>query len=126
MNNLDPGGSDTVVTDKENNELFTLDDGKEEVTRITAKDAYQQGIQWFEEVAELTAKTGTQFSEGKIIQGVGAMLGAVPPDASNTYDNHMIARVTKWAEYRWRFTLSEGAGIPLKIKTEHLYRNLRC
>lgn len=52
INLLDPSGNVTIVTDSDDNDLFSLDDGREDTTRTTAKDAYDQGIQWFEEDAD--------------------------------------------------------------------------
>ena len=55
MRFTDPTGmsaDDIIVTSKDGTELFTLDDGKKEITTMTAQEAYKQGIQWFEPEAD--------------------------------------------------------------------------
>ncbi|MDQ7917831.1 RHS repeat-associated core domain-containing protein [Mesonia sp. MT50] len=59
MNNplryVDPDGrapEDIIVTTSGGKELFRLDDGKTEITRMTAKQVYAKGIQWFESTAD--------------------------------------------------------------------------
>nr|WP_294860817.1 RHS repeat-associated core domain-containing protein [uncultured Fluviicola sp.] len=50
----DPDGrstKDLIVTTMAGEELFTLDDGKTEKTKITAKALYKKGVQWFEPLA---------------------------------------------------------------------------
>src|SRR5690606_12785767 len=49
---IDPDGEDIVVTTGDDEELFTLDDGKDEITRMKAHDLYKQGIQWFSPEAD--------------------------------------------------------------------------
>ncbi|MGB3314304.1 MAG: RHS repeat-associated core domain-containing protein [Albidovulum sp.] len=52
VNGKDTGGNVTTVTDKGDNDLFSLNDGKEEETRITSQEAYDAGIHWMEEDAD--------------------------------------------------------------------------
>ncbi len=51
---VDPTGmlDDIVVTTKKGKELFRLDDGKTEITTMTASELYGKGIQWFEPTAD--------------------------------------------------------------------------
>lgn len=49
---VDLDGEDLRVTTKGGRELFILDDGKKEVTDITAADLYKRGVQWFEPEAD--------------------------------------------------------------------------
>jgi RHS repeat-associated protein len=52
---IDPDGlspTDIIVTTNSGKKLFTLDDGKEEETTLTAKQVYDKGIQWFEPLAD--------------------------------------------------------------------------
>lgn len=44
----DKDGRDIRVTTKDGKVLFTLDDGKKQVTTMTAKELYDKGMQWFE------------------------------------------------------------------------------
>jgi len=68
---IDPDGQEIAVTTSGGKELFRLDDGNEEVTTLTAKEAYDRGIQWFEATAEnympltSTAENLGTFSELK-------------------------------------------------------------
>ena len=48
----DPSGDTLEIRSNDVSLLFTLDDGKEECATITAKEAYDQGIQWFESNAD--------------------------------------------------------------------------
>lgn len=48
----DIDGRDIRVTNKDGNLLFVLDDGKKEITTMTAKELYDKGIQWFEPEAD--------------------------------------------------------------------------
>ncbi len=51
----DPTGmekDDIIVTTESGKELFTLDDGKKEITKMTAAELYKTGTQWFEPSAE--------------------------------------------------------------------------
>lgn len=43
---------DIIVKDTKGNELFTLDDGRKEITTITTKELYARKIQWFEPLAD--------------------------------------------------------------------------
>ena len=52
---IDPDGrapSDIIVTTKDGKALFTLDDGKKTVTRMTVAQLYKTGTQWFEPLAD--------------------------------------------------------------------------
>ena len=52
---IDPNGLaplDIIVTTNGGKELFRLDDGKTEITTMTAKQVYKKGIQWFESTAD--------------------------------------------------------------------------
>ncbi len=52
---IDPDGmkaDDIIVTAKDGTTLFTLDDGKETITKMTATQLYEKGTQWFEPEAE--------------------------------------------------------------------------
>ncbi len=52
---IDPDGmgvDDIVVTAKDGTKLFTLDDGKKEITTMTAQALYDKAIQWFEPEAD--------------------------------------------------------------------------
>lgn len=54
-NKTDPTGGKTniiKVRDSQGRDLFSLDDGKKEVTYMTAKELYDKGIQWFEPLAD--------------------------------------------------------------------------
>jgi RHS repeat-associated protein len=68
---VDLNGEDIKVTAKDGKELFILDDGKKEVTTMTAMDLYKKGIQWFEPEADnymplkSTANGIEKFSELK-------------------------------------------------------------
>ena len=221
VNGRDPGGNVTTVTDKEDNDLFSLDDGAEEETRITVQEAYDRGIQWFEEDAEnfmelldvspdftrhpgvkhftwddigkfadidrspmsfasgkpgdwktspvgadgyilsdvegdpywsdglgqiafaadtyrdyrirgyshaeatkMTIEKGYQFSEGNLIRGVTAMMGLGAIDASNSYDNAVIKRVTEWANQRWSFPSYGIDGRYRRTNFSHPYNEL--
>lgn len=50
--NKDPDGKDIIVTTKQGNALFILNDGKTQITIVTASDLYKQKIQWFEPQAD--------------------------------------------------------------------------
>jgi hypothetical protein len=52
VNLSDPGGNMVVVTDQDGNDLFSLDDGLDDITRMTSSEAYDKKIQWFEESAD--------------------------------------------------------------------------
>lgn len=43
--------NDILVKDSKGNYLFTIDDGKDEITEMTVKQLYSKGIQWFEPTA---------------------------------------------------------------------------
>jgi RHS repeat-associated protein len=52
---IDPDGmksSDIIVTAKDGTKLFTLNDGKKEITKITVTQLYKRGTQWFEPTAD--------------------------------------------------------------------------
>jgi RHS repeat-associated protein len=52
---VDPDGrspKDIIVTTKDGKALFTLDDGKKTVTRMTVAQLYKTGTQWFEPLAD--------------------------------------------------------------------------
>lgn len=52
ITNIDPDGRDIIVTTKQGKSLFTLNDGKTAITKVTAADLYKQGTQWFEPQAD--------------------------------------------------------------------------
>jgi hypothetical protein len=55
INMIDPDGRepfDIIVTAKDGTKLFTLDDGKKEITTLTATQLYSRAIQWFEPLAD--------------------------------------------------------------------------
>lgn len=52
ITNIDPDGRDIIVTTKQGKTLFTLNDGKTQITKMTAADLYKQGTQWFEPQAD--------------------------------------------------------------------------
>ena len=54
ISKTDPDGGETKiieVRDSKGNHLFNLDDGKKEITKMTVKELYAKGIQWFEPLA---------------------------------------------------------------------------
>ncbi len=49
---VDPDGRDIVVTTNGGKQLFTLSDGNKSITKLTARQIYDRGIQWFESTAD--------------------------------------------------------------------------
>ena len=52
---VDPDGrspQDIIVTTKDGKALFTLDDGKKAITKMTVAQLYKTGTQWFEPLAD--------------------------------------------------------------------------
>ena len=45
VNRRDPGGNMVVVTDQDGNDLFSLNDGLDDITRMTSSEAYDRKIQ---------------------------------------------------------------------------------
>ncbi|PHQ96881.1 MAG: hypothetical protein COB40_06875 [Marinosulfonomonas sp.] len=89
----------------------------------TYRDFRQRGYN-HQRAAELTARRGAQFSEGKILRGVGAFLGITKPDTSNSYDNAIIARTTSWASGRWSFSTYGVNGRYRKTNSGVSYKGL--
>ena len=52
INSSSNSSKDIVVTAEDGTTLFTLDDGKKEITKMTAKELYKKGTQWFEPLAD--------------------------------------------------------------------------
>ena len=52
INSESKSPKDIVVTADDGTTLFTLNDGKKEITKMTAKELYKQGTQWFEPLAD--------------------------------------------------------------------------
>lgn len=52
INSGSNSSKDIVVTADDGTTLFTLDDGKKEITKMTAKELYKKGTQWFEPLAD--------------------------------------------------------------------------
>jgi len=52
ISNIDPNGDTISVTTNDGEYLFMLDDGKDELTEMIAKQLYDQGVQWFSPEAD--------------------------------------------------------------------------